>query len=606
MVFRKHAVILSIIASAALVACGGGGGSTAAPTASISGVAAVGAPLPNATVKLKGANGTVLTTTASATGAYTFADVSTLTAPMMLQASGTAGGVAYTLHSILMTAPAAGVSGVLNVTPATEAVMAQASGKDPAAVFAVASEIAKVTPVSLTDAKARVIAALTDVLTALGLPPTNVDLFTTAFTANGTGLDKLLDMIQFQSASNSSGGQDISVANKNTGAAVVITPTTVAGSVPKVVAPTAADVALNTATIKAFIDAFNANIATLTGVQSAAMADLIATDFLDNGYNKAELLLDLKAHAVGIKMQDYVLQGCNGATKICQVEISLLDQDGKTIEQFPMPVIQGSDDKWRAYGNRSPFDFDLKPVAWANYTISGDVANTPSVDVGFNFWFTGVIGNGTTRTYNSAQLYTRNDDSANWGLVASFKPKSDCNAEWLPIDNNSSDCSNVQSVDSDTANIINAARLAGKLKFKVIAYTNPDYSGTAVVHEQYVKKDLFTTTTGTAAITNSGMSITAADLGTNSVRFAGPVREVSIGVITPNSVAQGYTQWEDNYIAGLAGVATVAKANVLCRANGVTENNCNYAYGSTAVISSITLSKRDAQGRGLWVTYSKL
>lgn len=598
------AVSLSLIASAALMACGGGGGSTAVTTPSISGVAAVGAPLPGATVKLKGANGTVITTTADATGAYTFADVSALTAPMMLEASGTAGGVAYTLHSILMTAPATGVSGVLNVTPATEAVVAQATGQSPAAVFADPVKIKAVEPTKLADAKAKLKAALADVLVALGLPAADVDLFTTVFTANGTGLDKLLDTIQFQSADDGTGAaQNISVANKNTGASVSITPTTVAGS-SKVESPSKDDLALNTATIKAFIDAFNASVTPVGGTQSpamaTAMAELFDTNYLDSGYDKTAQMVDLATNAVGVKMLDYVLQGCDGATKICKGEISLLQEDGKTIEQFPMRLIQGTDGKWRAYGNRSPFDFDLKPVAWANYTVSGGVANAPSVDVGFNFWFTGKVGNSTTRTYNSARLYTSNDNGANWGLVAGFKTKSGCNADGLPIaDGNANNCGNVQSVSDTAANTNNAARLAGTRKFKVMAYTSSDFSGPSVDYVQHAKKDNFTIATGTAAITNSGMSITAADLGSNSVRFAGPVRDLSIGT-TINGQSGGNMSFSSTETAGLAGVVTAAKAKTLC---GVSAS-C-YVYGTDAVINRITLNKRDAQERGLWVTYYK-
>lgn len=595
--FRMKAVSLSLIASAALMACGGGGGSPAATTASISGVAAVGAPLPNATVKLKGANGVVITTTASATGAYTFADVSTLTAPMMLEASGTAGGVAYNLHSILMTVPAAGVSGVLNVTPATEAVVAQATGQEPAAVFADSAKITAVDSTKLANAKAKLKAALADVLTALGLPSADVDLFTTAFTANGTGLDKLLDTIQFQSADDGAGGQDISVANKNSGVTVVIKPSTTLAAITAVSAPRAIDLALNTATIKAFIDAFNANIATLAGIRSDAMKDLFDVAYLDNGYGKVAQLLDLEGNAVGVKMLDYVLQGCDGETKICKGEISMQQADGKTIEQFPMPVIQGTDGKWRAYGNRSPFDFDLKPVALANYTVTNGVASAPSVGAGFNFWFTGMVGNSTTRIYKSAELSTSNDNGKTWSTPVKLKEDFACSSESLAIEGNN--CSNFKSVSEQVAIDNNAARLAGTRKFKIVAYPNIDYTGTSAEYIQHAKKDNFTIATGTAAITNSGMSITAADLGTNSVRFAGPVQDVSIGVITPNTGDQGNTSWDKNKTAGLTGVVTVAKAKTLC---GVSAS-C-YVYGTDAVINRITLNKKDALGRGLWVTYS--
>lgn len=96
--------------------------------------------------------------------------------------------------------------------------------------------------------------------------------------------------------------------------------------------------------------------------------------------------------------------------------------------------------------------------------------------------------------------------------------------------------------------------------------------------------------------------INAADLGSNSVRFAGPVRDLSIGVITPTTNAQGNSRWGEDSTAGLAGVVTVAKANARCLTNSG-PHSCDYTYGSTAVINRITLNKRDAQGRGLWVTY---
>ena len=105
-----------------------------------------------------------LTQTAGADGTYTFADVSGLTAPLMLQATGTAGGTNYTLHSVLETAPASGVSGIINVSPQTDAATAQALGAEPATVFADAAQIKTIDATKLADAKARLNAALADVL----------------------------------------------------------------------------------------------------------------------------------------------------------------------------------------------------------------------------------------------------------------------------------------------------------------------------------------------------------------------------------------------------------------------------------------------------------
>ena len=96
---------LGILLCLSLVACGGGGGdapssssSGSTPTAvpstakSVSGVAAYGAALANADIVIKGANGKTLTAKADANGKWTIADVSSLTAPLIIQAKGTVGG----------------------------------------------------------------------------------------------------------------------------------------------------------------------------------------------------------------------------------------------------------------------------------------------------------------------------------------------------------------------------------------------------------------------------------------------------------------------------------------------------------------------------------
>ena len=431
MAFKKRTAILSLMASATLIACGGGGsGPTGATTPSLSGTAAVGAPLPNAKVTLKGASGTPLETTTNALGEYKFPDVSSLTAPLMLQAKGNAGGTDYTLHSLLPTAPAAGVNGVLNATPATQAVVAQATGQDPATVFADSTKIKLIDSKKLQDAKARLMAALAEVLKALGQTSTSVDLFTTKFAVNDGGLNKLFDLIAFQATAISGAGtsppeQSMTVSYKDTNTTVppiTIDPTISAISVAPMVAPTQAALDLNTASIQALVDAFNTNFATLAGIQSPAMADLFDRDYLNSGADKTTQLTRFNNPTnVGITLSSYVLQGCDGESKICKVDLT---SKSKTVggNKFNLPVKQGADGKWRAYGNQIPFEFDFKPTVQANY--SGSTNGVPTLIGGtqtnFNFWFTGYIGTATTRTYNSAKLFTSNDNGANWVLSMSL------------------------------------------------------------------------------------------------------------------------------------------------------------------------------------------
>lgn len=109
----------------AMVGCGGGG-SSASPGASLSGLAATGAGIPNAVVSAKCASGAPLTGTTDANGSYTLA-LDGRTLPCMVQVTG--GSPVVTLHSFAQTA------GRVNITPVTDLIVARALGADPATAF---------------------------------------------------------------------------------------------------------------------------------------------------------------------------------------------------------------------------------------------------------------------------------------------------------------------------------------------------------------------------------------------------------------------------------------------------------------------------------------
>src|SRR5262245_10483366 len=99
-----------------LAACGGGGGGGGSappppPPTTLSGVAATGAPLAGATVVLKDRNGTTRQVTTANDGTFTV-DVTTLTAPFLLQVTGSGGS------PVLFSAATA--SGTTNVHPYTD------------------------------------------------------------------------------------------------------------------------------------------------------------------------------------------------------------------------------------------------------------------------------------------------------------------------------------------------------------------------------------------------------------------------------------------------------------------------------------------------------
>jgi len=603
---KKHLThLLTGICIATLTACGGGSG-TASTTPSLSGTAAVGAPLAGATVILKDGAGKTLTQTAGADGSYTFSDVSGFTAPLMLQATGTAGGTSYTLHSVLETVPAAGVSGVINVTPATDAATAQAVGADPATVFADAAKIKTVDATKLADAKARLNAALKDVLTALGEDPSKVDLFTTKFAADNKGLDKLLDLVAI-SNNTAASGQAIQITDKNTQATNTIAPDAKPADVAKVTAPSSDDVKLDTSGIKTMLSSFNKLTSTEADINSAAMLDIFDTDFLDNGNNRAAQISSIAKNAVGLQLSNYVLNGCNTAATpvVCQGQATATKSD-KSTETFTLPVVLGADKKWHAYGNRTPFKFELKPLAYQQNYV-GTNAPAPTLQTGVNFYFTGYAGSSydssKPRTYQSVILYGSIDDGATWTETTRLKVNSTCNGDYLPIDvgtSTSAACSNFKVVSNATAIANNnAAQAQGKKWFKIVAYPNADYTGTPTSYQHRSARPLFDATTGAAAVAASGLSITNNELGTNSVSFFGNLLDVNIGIQPVGLTYEANrAAWQDkSMINALGGKATIAAALAQCG------SSCTTAYGSGAKITSIQLSSNDAQGRGIWVRW---
>lgn len=636
LILKRLSIALTVAGVLTIYGCGGGDDDGRVPTASLVGTVAVGAALPNAKMTLKDIHGRTLTTVADANGAYKFFDVSSLTAPLMLQASGTAGGVLYTLHSMLMTVPDVGSSGVLNVTPATEAVVAQAMGSDPTAAFEDNALIKAIDAKKLSDAKKKLIAALTSVLTALKQDPTTVDLFATAFAADNTGLDKLFDTIQFQHAADGVGKQTITVTDKSTETVTWITTEAKEADVRKIVAPTEAALALDTAAINKFLSTFNALSSTEAGIKSDAMKALFDADFQNNGRDQSAQLAHMANEAVGVKMLDYVLQGCDGETRVCNGDITLQSPD-KTTTRFNMPVKLGSNGRWLAYGNRSPFDYGFKPVVSATYGVdNGSTTLLGSVQTGLNFWFKSVVGQNQSRTYSSAKLLV-SDNGMDWTFVAKFKPNNFCqNSDYLPIDDGirSLSCRNFLAISDDAALATNSARAVGTRKYKIIAFSTADYTGTETSYVVRLQQDLFTQTTGGAALASSSLEITAAELGSNSVSFAGNPDALSIWASTPYLMSNGVPAldyitsgsgsilstlhttnceschtvkpftWEGGSVLALGGKATVAAANTRCLEYGRTTAQCDDDYGWNAEINNIFLSTNDSQGRGIWKSYS--
>ena len=155
---------------------------------SLSGLAAVGAPMSDASMTLKDASGHTFTTKANADGSYSFTDLTGAVAPFQIQATATMGESDVTHYAIVATNTA---NAVVNVTPLTTAITALISPTDIPVPLA-ASQLAAMSAADIRNAGNKVSTVIAPLVANLNLP-NSFDPVTTSFSANGKGADLLLD-----------------------------------------------------------------------------------------------------------------------------------------------------------------------------------------------------------------------------------------------------------------------------------------------------------------------------------------------------------------------------------------------------------------------------
>ncbi|UEP31724.1 MULTISPECIES: hypothetical protein [unclassified Burkholderia] len=199
--------VVSGIAALVLSACGGGGSSSSSPpepaAQTVSGVAAAGAAMQGATVKLIDATGKSVDCPAdAATGAF-HCTVTGLTAPFALSAYGNVADSQATLIALSAT----GGTQTINITPITNAIAATIVGDNPTKLLGDTGLLqSKVTAQAVAGTVQAYSAVLADLLAATG--NTGVDLISGPLTAGAPGLDRLLDQVKINVLPN--GGVQIS------------------------------------------------------------------------------------------------------------------------------------------------------------------------------------------------------------------------------------------------------------------------------------------------------------------------------------------------------------------------------------------------------------
>lgn len=385
---KKSSFLYSVTAVSAalfLQACGGGGTSTATttPSTSVSGVAAVGAPISSGAISLIGANGATAAGSISESGSYTV-DTTGLTFPILVRVDGVAGGESTVHYTVINQA-----GGSINANPVTTAIVTLAMRQDPGDVFqnARVSDIALLTPTAVANASSTLNSALNGARTAAGLATTeDVNFLSGSFVANKTGLDKILDLIRLQVDADES----VVISNKTDDAVIRVALPTTAGAVPISSGSLGTVQSINTSAIDTLGSSFAAqfsNVVTNFGAGgNSAVQALFDAGFLHGGMDATAIISMIAAapEMNGATLLPSKVRNCTGAgtaqdNYVCDAVFTIKYSDNG-LESIGFPVKRQADNTWRFYGDQAITDASVNPVTWR--TVSGNSA--PSTKAGFN------------------------------------------------------------------------------------------------------------------------------------------------------------------------------------------------------------------------------
>ena len=204
----------------------GSGGSTNPADTFVLGNVAVGQAVSGASITLTDSLGATRTATTLSTGGYSI-DVTGLTPPFVLVATGTANSNNVTLVSMIPTVDAS-VTNVVNITPLTTAIAAILSSDGKATDLSASKDSATI-ETDFTSADDYVVSLIAPTLTDAGLS-SDADPVTTFFTSDGTGYDSIYDNLQV--AETSQGAIMLAPSNSATSAAPLCTTATVGACNP--------------------------------------------------------------------------------------------------------------------------------------------------------------------------------------------------------------------------------------------------------------------------------------------------------------------------------------------------------------------------------------
>ncbi|WP_179402229.1 carboxypeptidase-like regulatory domain-containing protein [Burkholderia guangdongensis] len=418
---QSRGTLTAIAAACMLVACGGGsnsgGGSTPAQNASIQGTVASGNPVANALVAATDVNGATASATADANGNYTL-DTTKLTAPVALVATDPTGQVSQ-LVTALPSLPAGGSTSVANVTTLTTAIAALQTPDGNALDFVTPGapvSLSSVTSASAQKASATLDTYLGKLLSANGVTGT-FDAVSTPFTANHTGADAVIDLVQIeqQGAATYLASKLPLPAGTTQGAGFLTLSTAGANSPPPPIPAPSSAFATNFSNLSAYLSALApAMTACLTGSNSAACSEVFDAAYMDNGYtNIQQFDTDLKSTSLALGTPQIVSIAADGSSATIRVPYSI--GSGSSVAQYmfatrvqavptTITLPGGTQVAWDVIGNQLKYDISAQTRVTRRIFYDSFVNSTGNPDV--NFYDAGVNLNVNLNGPNGTNIYS--------------------------------------------------------------------------------------------------------------------------------------------------------------------------------------------------------
>lgn len=393
--FKKIA-LASAITSALLAGCGGGGGGGGAGTAApsmLSGTVAGGAAVIGSVI-VTDSLGATKGGTIEADGHYAI-DVSGMSGPFVLKASGTVGNSTVTYYSA---ATVADIGGTVNVTPFTNLIVSNIAGQLAETYFSDPDNIAKIgadiTPAALAAAETALQAKLEPVLAALGISDT-IDLLHSTFAADHSGVDAVLDLVRLEVNSET---QYVELKNALTQAVIATDDpgssadddTPAAGNMAGITTETVTDLQAIVTKLNGFADLFANGLPSVKILEDSGVFDT-SGDFMMGGHSFAEFATQLSTEqeAIGLKFSNVAI-ALDAAGTSGNLTAMISSNTATFSEKIELVMIK-VDGVWKVQGDGRIADISIHAQAqrneWTTVNSSQQVTGSDSMIVnGLAIW----------------------------------------------------------------------------------------------------------------------------------------------------------------------------------------------------------------------------